>query len=67
MPTVDVWDEQGNVRYRLTSKCAVGYQLHLMTPYNEEVALIRQKIVTMTSKFIVKVNGKKLTVSLKTP
>ena len=65
MPTVDVWDEQGNVRYRLISKCAVGYQFHLMTPYNEEVALIRQKLVTMTYKSIVQVNGKKLTVSLK--
>ena len=62
---VEVWDEQGNVRYRLKSKCTVGLQLHLLTPYDEEVASIRQKIVTMTPKFIVKVNDKELTVSLK--
>ena len=62
---VEVWDEQGNVRYRLKSKSTVGLQLHLLTPYDEEVASIRQKIVTMTPKFIVKVNDKELTVSLK--
>ena len=66
MQPVEVWDEQGNVRYRLTNKCTVGYQLHLLTPYDEEVASIRQKIVTMAPKFIVKVNDKELTVSLKT-
>ena len=62
---VEVWDEQGNVRYRVKSKCTVGLQLHLLTPYDEEVASIRQKIVTMAPKFIVKVNDKELTVSLK--
>ena len=35
---VEVWDEQGNVRYRLKSKSTVGYQLRLLTPYDEEVA-----------------------------
>ena len=65
MKPIEVWDEQGNVRYRLTSKCTVGYQLHLLTPFDEEVASIRQKIVTMAPKFIVKVNDKELTVSLK--
>ena len=66
MQPVEVWDEQGNVRYRLKSKCTVGLQLHLLTPYDEKVASIRQKIVTMAPKFIVKVNGKELTVRLKT-
>jgi len=60
---VEVWDEQGNVRYRLKSKCTIGLQLRLLTPYDEEVASIRQKI--LGSKFIVKVNGKELTVALK--
>ncbi len=60
---VEVWDEQGNVRYRLKNKCTVGLQLLLLTPYDEEVASIRQKI--LGSKFIVKVNGKELTVTLK--
>ena len=59
---VEVWDEQGNVRYRLKSKCTVGLQLHLLTPYDEEVASIRQKI-SLGSKFIVNVNDKELTVS----
>lgn len=59
---VEVWDEQGNVRYRLKSKCTVGLQLHLLTPYDEEVASIRQKI-SLRSKIIVKVNNKELTVS----
>ena len=62
---VEVWDEQGNVRYRLKSKCTVGYQLHLLTPYDEEVASIRQKLLTIAPKFIVKVNNKELMVSLK--
>ena len=65
MEPVEVWDEQGNVRYRLKSKGSVGYHLHLLTPYDEEVASIRQKIVTLAPKFIVNVNGKELTVSLK--
>ncbi len=65
MKLVEVWDEQGNVRYRVKSECAVGYQLHLLTNYDEEVASIRQKLLTMTPKFIVKVNGKEMTVSLK--
>ena len=59
---VEVWDEQGHVRYRLKSKSTVGYHLHLLTPYDEEVASIRQKLLTMAPKFIVKVNGKELTV-----
>lgn len=59
---VEVWDEQGNVRYRLKSKCTVGLQLHLLTPYDEEVASIRQKI-SLGTKFIVEVNDKELTVS----
>ena len=58
---VEVWDEQGNVRYRLKSKATIGLQLHLLTPYDEEVASIRQKIA-LGSKFIVKVNDKELTV-----
>ena len=61
---VEVWDEQGNVRYRLKSKCTVGLQLLLLTPYDEEAASIRQKI-SLGLKFIVKVNDKELTVSLK--
>lgn len=65
MQPVEVWDEQGNVRYRLKSKCTVGYQLHLLTPYDEEVASIRQKLLTIAPKFIVKVNNKELMVSLK--
>lgn len=59
---VEVWDEQGNVRYRLKSKCTVGLQLYLLTPYDEEVASIRQKI-SLGTKFIVNVNDKELTVS----
>ncbi|MBP0972203.1 MAG: hypothetical protein J5753_09220 [Oscillospiraceae bacterium] len=58
---VEVWDEQGNVRYRLKSKGSVGLQLHLLTPYDEEVASIRQKI-SLGTKFIVNVNDKELTV-----
>ena len=62
MQPIEIWDEQGNVRYRLKNKCTIGYQLHLLTPYDEEVASIRQK-VSLGSKFIVNVNDKKLTVS----
>lgn len=58
---VEVWDEQGNVLYLLKSKCTFGLQLHLLTPYDEEVASIRQKI-SLGTKFIVKVNDKKMTV-----
>ena len=63
MEPIEVWDEQGNVRYRVKSKCTVGLQLRLLTPYDEEVASIRQKI--LGTKFIVKVNGKELTVAHK--
>ena len=52
---VEVWDEQGNVRYRLKSKCTVGLQLYLLTPYDEEAASLRQKI-SLGTKFIVNVN-----------
>ena len=62
MEPIEVWDEQGNVRYRVKSKCTVGYHLHLLTPYDEEVASIRQKI-SLGTKFIVEVNDIKLTVS----
>ncbi|MBR3044702.1 MAG: hypothetical protein IKI45_09485, partial [Oscillospiraceae bacterium] len=61
---VEVWDEQGNVRYWLKSKCTVGLQLHLLTPYDEEAASIRQKI-SLGLKFIVKVNDKELAVTPK--
>ncbi len=61
---VEVCDEQGNVRYRLKSKCTVGLQLHLLTPYDEEVASIRQK-VSLGSEYIANVNGKELTVTRK--
>lgn len=61
---VEVWDEQCNVRYRLKSKCTVGLQLHLLTPYDEEAASIRQKI-SLGLKFIVKVNDKELAVTPK--
>lgn len=61
---IEVWDEQGNVRYRLKSKCTVGLQLHLLTPYDEEVASIRQKI-SLGTKFIVEVNDKELAVTPK--
>ena len=63
MQPVEVWDEQGNVRYRLISKRTIGLQLHLLTPYDEEVASIRQKF-GLGSKFIVNVNDKELTVRL---
>ena len=29
---VEVWDEQGNVRYRLKNEASFGYHLHLLTP-----------------------------------
>ena len=61
---VEVWDEQGNVRYRVKSKCTVGLQLLLLTPYDEEAASIRQKI-SLGLKFIVKVNDKELAVTPK--
>jgi len=61
---VEVWDEQGNVRYRLKNEASFGYHLHLLTPGEEEVASIRQKI-SLGSKFIVKVNDKELTVTHK--
>jgi len=61
---VEVWDEQGNVRYRVKSKCTVGLQLLLLTPYDEEAASIRQKI-SLGLKFIVKVKDKELAVTPK--
>ena len=61
---VEVWDVQGNVRYRVKSKCTVGLQLLLLTPYDEEAASIRQKI-SLGLKFIVKVNDKELAVTPK--
>ncbi len=61
---VEVWDEQGNVRYWVKSKCTVGLQLLLLTPYDEEAASIRQKI-SLGLKFIVKVNDKELAVTPK--
>lgn len=61
---VEVWDEQGNVRYRVKSKRTVGLQLLLLTPYDEEAASIRQKI-SLGLKFIVKVNDKELAVTPK--
>ena len=59
-----MWDEQGNVRYRVKSKRSVGLQLLLLTPYDEEAASIRQKI-SLGLKFIVKVNDKELAVTPK--
>ena len=59
-----MWDEQGNVRYRVKSKCTVGLQLLLLTSYDEEAASIRQKI-SLGLKFIVKVNDKELAVTPK--
>ena len=61
---VEVWDVQGNVRYRVKSKCTVGLHLLLLTPYDEEAASIRQKI-SLGLKFIVKVNDKELAVTPK--
>lgn len=62
---VEVWDEQGNVRYRVKRVGAVGCHLHLLTPDDEKAASIWQKL--LSRRFIVDVNGKELKVSLKYP
>ena len=65
---VAIWDEDGNRRYTLKndeSLTHAGYRLHLMDSAYEEVALIRQKLLTLTPRFYVDINGEERLVSLR--
>ena len=62
---VKIWDEQGNVRFTVKNGGAAGYHLHILNEQGEETASVTQKLMAITPKFNVKVNGKEMTVRLK--
>ncbi|MBR3267594.1 MAG: hypothetical protein IKI58_02525 [Oscillospiraceae bacterium] len=69
LKTVDIRDEDGNVRYRvkMDKSLHAGLRLNLLDAYDEKIAFIRQKLMTIAPKFFIETNGEQRTVSLKRP
>lgn len=54
-----IYDEEGNVRYSVDGEFfSVGHRLHVKNADGEEVALIKEKLLSMLPCFEIQINGR---------
>jgi len=54
----DVYDENGNAKYFIKAEFfALGHQLHVYDQWNNEMGVIRQKILTFLPAFEIEIGG----------
>ena len=59
--TYDVYDEKGNVRYYVKAEFfSLGHQIHVYDAYHKEVAVIREKLLTLLPRFDIEINGRRI-------
>lgn len=55
----DVYDEAGNTRYFIKAEFfALGHQLHVYDRYQNEIGVIRQKLLTLLPTFEIEIGGR---------
>lgn len=55
----DVYDEQGNVKYYVEAEIfTLGHKIHVYDIQHKELAVIRERLLTMLPVFEVEVNGR---------
>lgn len=53
----DIFDEEGNILYKVKGELSWGHQLRIYDSKNNEVGLIKEKIFTLLPKFVMFENG----------
>lgn len=57
--TYDIYDEQGNVRYYVKAEVfSLGHQIHIYNMNHNEIAVIREKLLTLTPQFTIESCGR---------
>lgn len=55
----DVYDEQGNVKYNVEAELfTLGHKIHMYDAQRRELAVIRQRLLTLLPIFEVGIEGK---------
>ena len=56
--TYDIYDEQGNVRYFVKAEVfSLGHRIHVYDAAGSELAVIRQKLLTLLPRFEIDIGG----------
>ena len=56
--TYDVYDENGSVKYFVKAEfLSIGHRLHVYDVYQNEVGLIKERVLTLLPVFDIEVNG----------
>lgn len=56
--TYDVYDENGSVKYFVKAEfLSIGHRLHVYDAYQNEVGLIKERVLTLLPVFDIEVNG----------
>lgn len=57
----NITDVQGNARYYVEGEfLSIGKKLHIFDTYGQELALIREKVMTLMPKFFILINGQQV-------
>lgn len=58
--TYDVYDEDGNTKYFVKAEfLSLGHRLHVYNQMNQEIGLIKERLLTFLPVFDIEVNGTK--------
>ena len=56
--TYDVYDEEGNTKYFVKAEfLALGHQIHVYDRYDNEVGMVKQKLLTFLPAFDIEIGG----------
>ena len=56
--TYDVYDEEGNTKYFVKAEfLALGHQIHVYDRYDNEVGMVKQKLLTFLPAFDIEISG----------
>ena len=56
--TYDVYDEEGNTKYFVKAEfLALGHQIHVYDRYDNEVGMVKQKLLTFLPAFDLEIGG----------
>jgi uncharacterized protein YxjI len=56
----DIYDEDGNVAYKVKGQLAIGHKLKIYNPHGDEVGQVNQKLIAITPTFEMYEKGKKV-------
>lgn len=58
LDSYDIYDEFGNVVFKVKSKPALGHEMHVFDAYGNEVGMIKQRLLYLFPTFEIWIGGK---------